>query len=78
MRKSFVALYESTDATNPPTMETDEQDNLYLARPDFVDGNVYLYRFLAAEKYIRSHISRIPNGSVAEDGRHADDIPGRG
>jgi hypothetical protein len=63
---SFTTLYEATNATNPPVLETDAQDNLYLIRPDFVDRNAYLYRFLAAEGYARPHISCLPNGSAGK------------
>jgi len=64
--KSFVTVYEATDATNPPVIETDEDDNLYVARPDFVDGDAYLYRFLAADGYARPLVSRIPKGSAGK------------
>lgn len=64
--RSFSTVYESTNATNPPVMETDEQDNLYLVRPDFLDGNAYLYRFLASENYAQPHLSTIPNGSAGK------------
>ena len=41
---TFRIVYESTDATNPAVIETDADANIYLARPDFGDGNSYLYR----------------------------------
>jgi hypothetical protein len=31
-----------------------------------VDGNAYLYRFLAAEQYAQPHITKIPNGSAGK------------
>src|SRR5689334_24821614 len=40
--RNFKTLYEATDATNPPVIETDDEDNIYLIRPDFVDGHAYL------------------------------------
>jgi hypothetical protein len=64
--KTFSVVFEATDATNPPVLETDEADNLYLARPDFVDRNAYLYRFLASEGYARPHISKIEKGSAGK------------
>ncbi|MSS71203.1 MAG: hypothetical protein EXS64_06920 [Candidatus Latescibacteria bacterium] len=64
--KTFSVLYEATDPTNPPVLETDEADNVYLARPDFVDRNAYLYRFLAAEGYARPTISKIEKGSAGK------------
>lgn len=63
---TFRVLHEATQATNPPVLETDEADNLYLVRPDFVDGHAYLYRFLASEGYARPHISKIENGAAGK------------
>lgn len=62
----FVTLFAATNATNPPLLETDDDDNLYLVRPDFVDGHAYLYRFLAHEDFRQPHITRIPNGSAGK------------
>ncbi len=61
--RTFSTVYESTDATNPPVLESDEQGNIYLIRPDFVDKNAYLYRFLAQDEYAKPQISTIPKGS---------------
>lgn len=64
--KSLETLYEATNATNPPVLETDADDNLYLIRPDFVDGNAYLYRFRAAANYRDPIITKIPNGAAGK------------
>lgn len=64
--ESFATLFAATNATNPPLLESDAEDNLYLVRPDFVDGHAYLYRFLAREDYREPHITRIPNGSAGK------------
>lgn len=64
--KSFETLYEATNATNPPVLETDAEDNLYLVRPDFVDNNAYLYRFLAAANYRDPIITKIPNAAAGK------------
>ncbi len=64
--RTFETAYEATDATNPPVLETDEGDNIYLVRPDFVDRNAYLYRFRAEDGYSRPAISMIPNGSAGK------------
>ena len=64
--QTFETLYEATHATNPPVLETDDDDNVYLIRPDFVDGNAYLYRFLAAADYRQPSITPIPNGSAGK------------
>ncbi|MBM4089893.1 MAG: hypothetical protein FJ276_10795 [Planctomycetes bacterium] len=58
--KTFTTLYEATHATNPPALETDADDNLYLVRPDFADGNSYLYRFLSVNDYRDPAITTIP------------------
>ncbi len=64
--ESFFTLFAATNATSAPVLETDADDNLYLARPDFLDGHAYLYRFLAKEHYREPHITRIPNGSAGK------------
>jgi hypothetical protein len=39
--RTFQTLFESTDATNPPVIETDSADNLYVGRqPEKVSGTV--------------------------------------
>lgn len=64
--KTFSTLYESVDATNPPVLETDSRDNLYLIRVDFVDNNAYLYRFLAEKDHKDPAITVIPGGAAGK------------
>jgi hypothetical protein len=64
--KSFSILFEATDATNPPVLETDTAGNLYLGRPDFTDGNAYLYRFLAEKEFKDPVITSIPGASAGK------------
>lgn len=64
--KHWTTLYEATHATNPPALETDAQGNLYLVRPDFLDGHAYLYRFHAASGYREPLVSRIANGAAGK------------
>lgn len=64
--RSFGVIYEATNATNPPVIETDEDANLYLIRVDFMDGNAYLYRFLASDEYQQPHITTIPGGAAGK------------
>lgn len=64
--KTFTTLYEATDATNPPVLETDSANNLYLGRPDFVSLDVLLCRFLAAEDYREPHITRVPKAAAGK------------
>ena len=62
----FSTLYEETNATNPPVIESDSEGNLYLIRADFVDGNAFLYRFLASESYRHPTQTLIPNGAAGK------------
>jgi hypothetical protein len=62
--RTFQTIYEATHATNPAVIETDDQANLYLIRPDFADGNSYLYFFAAADDYRQPRVTPIP-GSAA-------------
>jgi hypothetical protein len=64
--RTFATLHEATHATNPPLLESDEADNLYLVRPDFTDGHAYLYRFFATNHYRAPAITRIPNGAAGK------------
>ena len=64
--QTFSTIYEATDATNPPVIETDSNGNIYLIRPDFVDGNAYLYRFLAKNGFRDPLITQIPKGSAGK------------
>jgi hypothetical protein len=64
--KTFSTIYEATHATNPPPIETDIQGNIYLARPDFKDGNAYLYFFAAEKNFQDPRITLIPGGSAGK------------
>ncbi len=64
--RHFTTVFEATDATNPPVLETDADDNLFLARPDFVDGHAHLYRFSAADGYAHPLVSKIPQGAAGK------------
>ncbi|MBM3477155.1 MAG: hypothetical protein FJX75_28135 [Armatimonadetes bacterium] len=61
--RTWRTLHEETNATNPPCLETDDEDNLYLVRPDWAWNQSYLYRFLARDDYATPLVSQIP-GSV--------------
>ena len=63
--KSFVTVCEATNATSAPALETDERGIVYAARPDFVDGHAYLYRFEPPE-YREPKITRIPGSSAGK------------
>ncbi len=64
--KRFLVVYEATNATNPPVLETDEAGTVYLARPDFADGHAYLYRFAAKDAYAKPQITKIPGASAGK------------
>jgi len=63
---SFTTIFSATNATNPPVLESDAEGNISLGRPDFINTNAYLYRFLAKEDYRSPHISRIEGGSAGK------------
>jgi hypothetical protein len=62
----FETVFEATSATNPPIIETDSHDNLYLARADFNDGNAYLYRFPAGASFETPQVSPIPGAAAGK------------
>jgi len=75
--QTFSTVYESTDATNPAVIESDELGNVYLARPDFVDGNAYLYRFLAADEYRNPQVTTLEGGAAGKFCMIRDETRGR-
>lgn len=62
--RTFAPIYEATHATHPPAIETDEKDNIHLARSDFTKGNAYLHTFSAAEDYRETRVTPIPGGAA--------------
>ena len=64
--KSFTIVYEATHGTHPPCIETDEDDNVYLVRSEFADGNAYLHTFRTADGYdpAKARVTPIPRGSA--------------
>jgi hypothetical protein len=63
--KSFATVFEATDATSSPALETDERGTIYATRPDYVDGHAYLYRFDAPD-YREPKITRIPGAAAGK------------
>lgn len=72
--KSFATIYEATDPTNPPVIESDAAGNIYLIRPDFVDRNAYLYRFGKADDYQTPTITEIPGASAGKYAMEIDEV----
>jgi hypothetical protein len=64
--RTFQTIYEAVDPTNPPVLETDATGNIYVIRPDFVDLNAYLYRFLSRSGYKSPMVSKIPRASAGK------------
>jgi hypothetical protein len=63
---SFTQVFASTDATNPPCLETDSADNLYVGHPDWVTSDVVLVRLLASENYQTAHRTRVPKSAAGK------------
>ncbi len=64
--ETFRVIHEAVNATNPPVLEVDDAGNVYLVRPDFIDGNAYLCRFLAKDGYSKPSVTTIRNGSAGK------------
>lgn len=62
--RTFSTVYEETNATNPPAIETDSEDNIYLFRCEDTTHAAYLYRFLARDGYAKPLITHIPNAGA--------------
>lgn len=64
--KSFTIIYESTWATSSPVLEMDEENNIYLAFPDFADGHAYLYRFPAPDYMPQMNATALKGGAAGK------------
>ena len=64
--KTFTTIFEATDPTNPPVLETDSRANLYLARPDLVEGSAWLYRFAPDDDYAVPRRAKIPGAAAGK------------
>lgn len=58
--QTFSIIYESSDYTRAPAMETDENNNIYLTFP--VDGATKFLRFTSANGYTSPDINRTHSG----------------
>jgi hypothetical protein len=65
---TWQSVYEATDATSAPAMETTADGTLYLARPDFTSRNAYLYRFRLSDDdpFTSPEITVIPEASAGK------------
>lgn len=64
--KSFRTIYEATHATSAPALETDSLGTLYLAHPDFLDGNAYLLRYMNPTSGMPTSTSELTGGSAGK------------
>ena len=63
---SFKTIFEQTNATNPPVIETDLQGNIYLIHVDFESGDAFLYKFDARNDFRDPRITTIPGGAAGK------------
>lgn len=63
---TFEVLASDTGATNPPVLETDESDNLYLGRVDWTIGDAFVDRFTAADDYRTRTTTTLPKGAAGK------------
>ena len=63
---SFRTIFQQTDATNPPVIETDSEGNLYLIQVDFESGDAFLYKFDAAKGFRDPSVTAIPGGAAGK------------
>jgi hypothetical protein len=65
--KTFATIYESTNYTMVPVIETDSRGTIYLAYPDwgtdFTGRNSYLYRFTPKNNFAKPTKTTIPFSS---------------
>ena len=70
--RSFTPLYRAQGYANVPSVETDEDDNIYLFVYDLVpasndgSGQVVFYKFLASDNYVSPTTVTIPNGQFVD------------
>lgn len=60
--KTFNTVYERTGATSAPVLEIDSNNNIYLMRPDFLNDNAYIDRFLDGADFSTPLTAEIPSG----------------
>jgi hypothetical protein len=58
--RSFSLVAEGVAATNPPVLETDEADNLYLCRVDWKNNNSYIDCFSPSDDYKKARTLELP------------------
>jgi len=64
--KSFTTVLEETHATSAPALEADRAGNLFFCRPDFLDGNAYLYRLDPLRFDAKPQVFKLPGGAAGK------------
>ncbi len=64
--KSFTTIYEATDATSAPAIETDRQGSLYLGHPNFLNGNAYLLCLANHGDNVRPSTTELTGGAAGK------------
>lgn len=58
--RSFAVLAEGTAATNPPILETDESDNIYLCRVDWKNNSSAIDCYSSSDNYQKRRTLELP------------------
>lgn len=61
--RSFAVIAEGVAATNPPVLETDESDNLYLCRVDWKSNNSFIDVFSSKDDFKTVRTLELPGVS---------------
>jgi hypothetical protein len=64
--RSFTTVLEDTHATSAPAIEADRDGKLLFCRPDFLDGNAYLYRLDPSRPESGPQVSKLTGGSAGK------------
>jgi hypothetical protein len=74
--KTWRTVHEAVHATSAPVIETGAAGKIYLAHPDFTDGNTYLH-VLAPPSYALGTPTIIPNSMAGKYSMRIDPSRGR-
>ena len=64
--KSFNTVFEDTHATSAPALETDQQGRLFFCRPDFLNGNAYLYKLDPSRPEAKPQVFTLTGGAAGK------------
>ena len=63
---TFTTVFEDTHATSAPAIEADQQGRLFFCRPDFLDGNAYLYRLDPSRDGAQPEVFSLKGGAAGK------------